>query len=448
LETNNTNIGWYAQSYETEQAAEMTAPAETPKKKKKKVRRFFIILLIAAVVVSLLLGSIRLFADRGAAQKDAEGLPAENVPSGNSGTGNGSTQFPFGGFDSFDDYYDYYSSQSSSASAHEASNLPRAETGTGVKVVLESCEGKKLKTLQELYTDCVNSVVGIYATVDGKLGYYWGTGIIMTEDGYILTNQHIIAGTDTAGVLLPDGTECPAKLVGEDDDSDIAVLKIEAAGLQAAVFGDSSELSVGDPVAAIGNPLMTNLSDTLTNGIVSGIERSVDNNGQTMTLIQTNTALNEGNSGGPLFNMYGQVVGITNMKINAGTGEVTVEGIGFAIPTTTVRTVANRLIEKGEYVRPGIGITVRQFSDAELAGLGLENGLSVEGVSKGCDAEKKGVKVGDIITAVDGRAVSTTAEVLAIRDEHDIGEDIVLTILRDGKTLEIAITLVVYDTLY
>ena len=195
------------------------------------------------------------------------------------------------------------------------------------------------------------------ATSDGQSGYNWGTGVILSADGLILTNTHVIEGCDSAKVTLFDDREFEAKLIGADTISDIAVLKIEAAGLPAAEFGESGSLVVGDPVAAIGNPLGETFRSTLTDGIISAIERGISYKGRTMTLLQTNTALNEGNSGGALFNMYGQVVGITNMKMMSSYSSI--EGIGFAIPSATVREVVNSIVRFGEVRgRPSIGITV------------------------------------------------------------------------------------------
>ena len=348
------------------------------------------------------------------------------------------------------DYKDFFSKyySNSTTSKKETSDIARGETGAAFRIRLESAEGLEELTLRELYTRCVNSVVGIKATVQGKMGYYWGTGIVMSEDGFILTNQHIIAGTDKASVILPDGTEAPALLVGEDTQMDIAVLKIEATGLQPATFGDSSALCVGDSVVAIGNPLTDSLSGTMTNGIVSAIDRTVSASGNPMTLIQTNAALNEGNSGGPLFNMYGQVVGITNMKMVNTYSDVTVEGIGFAIPSTIAKAVSDQLIAGGRYVRPGIGITVGAIDAEDAAHYDLPDGLYISSVSERSDAAAKGVKQGDILTHVNGTPVRKTDDVLAIRDAMQIGDTMTLTIYRDGETLEIEIELFNLDDLY
>ena len=347
----------------------------------------------------------------------------------------------------YKDFFTWYYPQQE-ADTTERSNIERGGTGADFRLTLQSVAGRDELTLQELYTRCVESVVGIKTTQKGKVGYYWGTGIIMSEDGFILTNQHLVAGTNQATVILPDGTETPALLVGEDAQMDLAVLKVEAEGLHAAEFGNSSELRVGDSVVAIGNPLMDSLSGTMTNGIVSAIDRSVSSNGHPMTLIQTNAAINEGNSGGPLFNMYGQVVGITNMKMVNTYSEVTVEGIGFAIPSVTAKAVSDQLIATGSYVRPGIGITVGPIDSADAEHYGLPSGLYITSVSESSDAAAKGVKAGDILTHVNGIPVRKTDDVISIRDSMQIGDIMTLTIYRNGETLEFQIELFDLGKLY
>ena len=350
-----------------------------------------------------------------------------------------------------EDYRDFFSKYYSTerrSSQNEASAIARAETGSDFRIELCSAEGQEELTLRELYTECFDSVVGVKATVRGRMGYYWGTGIIMSEDGFILTNQHIVSGTDNASIILPDGTEHDALLVGEDTSMDIAVLKIEASGLKPAVFGNSGELRVGDSVAAIGNPLTDSLSGTMTNGIISAIDRYVSTNGNPMMLLQTNAALNEGNSGGPLFNMYGQVVGITNMKMSNPVSDVSVEGLGFAIPSATVKAVTDQLIAGGKYVRPGIGITVGAILAEDAEHYDLPNGLYISSVSETSDAAAKGVKAGDILTHVNGIPVRKTDDVMAIRDTMHIGETMRLTIFRDGETFDVEIELYDLSKLY
>ena len=346
------------------------------------------------------------------------------------------------------DFFSKYYSVEEDSGKTENSSIQRTDAGTAFRITLESAAGQDELTLQALYADCVQSVVGVKTTEKGKLGYYWGTGIILSEDGFILTNQHIIAGTDAAQIILPDGTSYPALLVGEDAQMDIAVLKIEAEGLHPATFGDSGDLMVGDSVAAIGNPLMDSLSGTMTNGIISAIDRNVSMNSHPMTLLQTTAAINEGNSGGPLFNMYGQVIGITNMKMVNPYSDVTVEGLGFAIPSATIKAVTDQLFATGHYVRPGIGIVVGAISAEDAAHYDLPGGLYISSVSPTSDAAAKGVQAGDILTHVNGIAVRKTDDVLAIRDAMSIGDTMTLTIYRDGETLDIEIELTDLGKLY
>lgn len=302
-------------------------------------------------------------------------------------------------------------------------------------------------SLQEVFERCSPSVVAISGYIDGKTGYNWGTGLIISEDGLIVTNTHVIDTCNKAVVTLNDDTEYEAKLIGADSISDIALLKIEASGLPAAQLGTVDSLTVGDSVAAIGNPLGETFRLTLTDGIISAIERGMSYNGHTMTLLQTNTALNEGNSGGPLFNMYGQVIGITNMKMMSSYSSI--EGIGFAIPSSTVKNVVTELILHGEVKgRPALGITVGAIPDKAKEQYDLPAGLYVSGVEEKSDAMAKGVQVGDIITAVNGIAVSTTAEIAAIKEPLSVGDVMRLTLWRDGVELEVEITLVETNDLY
>ena len=324
-------------------------------------------------------------------------------------------------------------------------SIPAAETGTGVTMTISPVPGGSELTLQEIYTKCLPSVVGIRTELSTSQ-YSMGTGIIMTADGYIVTNTHVLDGGYAVTVTLSDGTEHEAKLVGADTISDLAVLKIEVTGLSPAQFGDSSGLQVGDSVVTIGNPLGEDLRGTMTNGIISAINRDITYDGHLMTLIQTNAAINEGNSGGPLINMYGQVIGITNMKAVSTNG---VEGIGFAIPTASVHTVVDALIAEGRVSgRPSIGITIAPVSSSALDYYDLPDGLYIESVAKGSDAEKQGVQSGDILVAVNGESVATTYDVNAIKDGLQVGDSMTLTLYRDGKTFDVTVTLMDTNDIY
>ena len=324
--------------------------------------------------------------------------------------------------------------------------IPAAETRPDWELELAP-PAKKEQSLQEIYRDSVDSIVSIRSYIDGEAGYFWGTGIILSEEGLILTNAHVIEGCDSAVVVLQNDQEFEASLIGTDRTSDIAVLKIEAEDLAPAVFGESDALTVGEAVAAIGNPLGEEFRATLTNGIVSAIDRGVSYDGHSMNLIQTNTAINEGNSGGALLNMYGQVVGVTNMKMMSNYSSI--EGIGFAIPSTTVRNVVNALVKDGEVRgRPAVGVTVGAIPDTAAEHYELPEGLYVSAVSEDSDAYAKGIREGDIITAVNGEPAKTSDDILKVRDGLKVGDTINFTIWRDGETFDVDVALVEYNDIY
>ena len=340
--------------------------------------------------------------------------------------------------DDWNDYLDNYYQVTESKDAEI--KLPRAELVPDFKVAISSDRGKEL-SLQELYDQCSKSIVAIKGYQDGVDGYYWGSGIILSEDGLILTNTHVIENCDTASVTLFDNSSYDAALVGADSTSDIAVLRIETTGLTPASFGDSAELAIGDQVAAIGNPLGETFRMTLTDGIISAIDRGISYNGHSMTLLQTNTAINEGNSGGALFNMYGQVIGVTNMKMMSSYSSI--EGIGFAIPSSTIAAVADSLMQYGEVRgRTAIGITVGAIPENVTSHYDLPTGLYVSAVEEKSDAAAKGIQQGDIITAVNGNPASATSDILTVKNTLSVGDTIAFTIWRDGETFDVDVTLV------
>ncbi len=340
--------------------------------------------------------------------------------------------------DDWNDYLDNYYQVTESKDAEI--KLPRAELVPDFKVAISSDRGKEL-SLQELYDQCSKSIVAIKGYQDGVDGYYWGSGIILSKDGLILTNTHVIENCDTASVTLFDNSSYDATLVGADSTSDIAVLRIEATDLTPASFGDSAELAIGDQVAAIGNPLGETFRMTLTDGIISAIDRGISYNGHSMTLLQTNTAINEGNSGGALFNMYGQVIGVTNMKMMSSYSSI--EGIGFAIPSSTIAAVADSLMQYGEVRgRTAIGITVGAIPENVTSHYDLPTGLYVSAVEEKSDAAAKGIQQGDIITAVNGNPASATSDILTVKNTLSVGDTITFTIWRDGETFDVDVTLV------
>lgn len=392
---------------------------------------------IIALVLVLLVGSSLLFANTGGSSVSFSWN--SNGKSGSWSSGN-NQEMP----DSKEKFFESFYQSTDTDSA--IINIPTVEADTSYTLELNE-PGEAELDLKTLYEQCAPSIVAIYGYVDGQTGYYWGTGVILSEDGLILTNTHVIDGCDTAKVELFDKTEYDARLVGADTISDIAVLKIDADGLTAASFGESKDLAVGDKVAAIGNPLGEAFRMTLTDGIISAIERGVSYKGRSMTLLQTNTAINEGNSGGALFNMYGQVIGITNMKMMSSYSSI--EGIGFAIPSSTVQGVVNSLIRDGEVRgRPSIGITVGGIPASAKEKYGLPDGLYVSGVQENSDAAKQGIKVGDIITEVNFQPVTTTDEISDIKNTLEVGDAMIFKLWRDGETFEVSVMLMDTNDLY
>lgn len=295
-------------------------------------------------------------------------------------------------------------------------------------------DGEKLTTA-EIVKKAKPSVVGVVSNVsrNGFVGQGSGSGVILSADGYIVTNQHVISDATSISVIFEDGTEYAAKIVGEDRKADLAVLKIEANSLAAAEFGDSDSLSVGDPVVAIGNPTGLELFGTTTAGIISAINRNVTIEDRVMTLLQTDAAINRGNSGGPLINEYGQVIGINSAKLADGE----IEGLGFAIPTSIAVPVIDNLLQYG-YVkdRPVIGITGMDISESIANYYDLPQGVLIKKVTPGSGAQQGGLLEGDIIVKVEGKIVRNMAELNQQKDQFKSGDTITLTIYRDGKTIE------------
>ena len=399
------------------------APLKREQPQKKRCRRKKTAWRIAAVlilVLVLILGSSLAFSGSGADSSQSGSMP-----------------------DDWEDYFRNYFEDAQTTTVN--TNIPRADLEPGFTIELQE-QGEEL-SLQQLYERCADTIVAITGTVEDESGYYWGTGVIASPDGLIVTNAQIIDGCDSAKVTLYNDESYEAKLVGVDGISDLALLKIDAEGLPAAVFGDVSSIAVGDEVAAIGNPLGEDFRSTLTNGIISAIDRGLNYNGRTMSLLQTNTAINQGNSGGALFNMYGQVVGITNMKMMSYYSSI--EGIGFAIPSSTVKSVVDSLAANGEVRgRPSIGITVGAIPEDVSSHYDIPSGLYVSGVQENSDAQLKGVQVGDILTAVNGQEVYTTEDVAAIKDALAVGDTMTLSLWRDGETIEVEIELMDTNDLY
>ena len=305
-------------------------------------------------------------------------------------------------------------------------------------------------TPREVYAQNVNSTVGITTSITTN---YWGyqttsaasgSGFILTEDGYILTNYHVIQNSNSVQVTTYDNTAYSASIVGYDESNDIAVLKIDATGLTPVVLGDSDELYVGDEVMAIGNPL-GELTFSLTVGYVSAMDREVTlSSGTTMDLIQTDAAINSGNSGGALFNTYGEVVGITNAKYSSSSSSssASIDNIGFAIPINHVKGIVTSIIEKGYIVKPYIGVSVTSVS-SEMISYGLPKGAAVKVIAEGSPAEESGLKVNDIVTAINGEEITTSSELVKIVSAAQPGDVLTLTVYRQGEAERLTITLTV-----
>ena len=330
--------------------------------------------------------------------------------------------------------YDYDFGWEEDASASQEITIPTYPTGEGVVLEVETDHGPEL-TAQEIYRRVNPSVVTVLAQLDGSVSV--GTGVIFRSDGYILTNHHVLAGGRDCSITLDTGQSYEARYVAGDERNDLAVLKVELTGLPAATFGDSDQLAVGDRVYAIGNPLGVELRGTLTDGIVSAINRDVWVDGRTMTLIQTNAALNSGNSGGPLINAYGQVVGINTIKMSSDYSNV--EGLGFAIPSASMARLVNDLLAYGEVQpEPSFGVTVLQ------TGTRLEDGvwgLEVLEVTPDSAADRAGIQAGDFILSANGREVTTSQELLRIRRQLYVGAQVTPEPLKKNKSMEVSLTL-------
>lgn len=289
-------------------------------------------------------------------------------------------------------------------------------------------------SLQEIYRKVSPSVVSITASqADGSS---YGSGIVMSQSGYIITNCHVVDDAYHLTVTLSDERVYDAQLVGKDSASDLAVLHIDGENLTAAEFGDSSQAQVGDAVAAIGDPLGIELRGTMTEGIISAINRNLTIQGRTLTLIQTTAALNEGNSGGPLINCYGQVIGINTAKIGGYSSGTGVEGLGFAIPIHVAKEVIDQLIETG-YVpgRPSLGVEITVPDLQYRLYFNVPDGLYVTDVDEGSNAWSAGLRSGDVILSVSGYRVTSEDDLTAALGGFSVGDTVNLILYRSGRQL-------------
>lgn len=378
-------------------------PKAEPEKKPHSRRGLWIFLIVLAVLVGTVLGVAIVTALR-------SGEPSD------------------GGYDGGED-----ASSIVDIFGGDIPTIPRADIDPSVRFYCQDAAEEKL-TIQQVYAAVNPATVLVVAEMGEKASI--GTGVILTEDGYIVTNAHVIADGQSVLVALADARQYEAELVGFDSAEDLAVLKaVDAEDLPTAVLGDSDECWVGDTVYAIGNPLGVELRGTLTEGIISAINRDVQIEGRIMTLIQTTAALNNGNSGGPLINEYGQVIGVNTLKMS-GSGnaeEATVEGLGFALPSSSFCFVVNDLIANGQFRGiPVLGITVMNSDDGRVV---------VYTVSDGYGAAEMGIRPDDVLLRADGQALGSIDDLMAVRRTHLVGDSITLTVLRDGQTFDVDVPL-------
>ena len=335
------------------------------------------------------------------------------------------------------------------AESSDAQNQPayRLER-TPLPEALPSNEGEKTLTLAQVYKMNVDAVCNILVQDESGVweqdGYCIGSGFVLTEDGYVVTNNHVVDGADGSPltVQLYSGDEYPVEVVGGDSMNDVALLKNEASGLQTVSVGDSDEVEIGETVAAIGNAL-GELPFTMTSGCISALEREIDPDGTPITMLQTDVLINAGNSGGPLFDLNGNVIGITTAKMS-GTSEngIAIEGLSFAIPINDVLRVVYDLQQYGRVRgRAYLGVTLQNL-DAQVAEIyGLPSGPQVVTVTEGSCSEKAGLQPHDIILEFDGEAIASYSDLVSALSKHKAGDTVKMKLYRAGAELEVTLTL-------
>ena len=297
-----------------------------------------------------------------------------------------------------------------------------------------------------------NTMLQMFGKSSSSTATASGSGIIISEDGYILTNNHVISSTTSSSsdnsyyqiseaskltvTLFNDSTEYEAKIIGKDEQTDLAVIKIEKTGLSKAEFADSDSIKVGEFAMAVGNPI--GMQSSVTCGIVSAVNRQVtDSDGKQYTLIQTDAAINSGNSGGALVNSEGKVIGINTLKLS-GTG---IEGMGFAIPINSTKDITSQLIQYSKVKRPYIGISGIDLTEENAKTYNLVAGVYVKSVEDFSSAEKAGIKAGDVIIEADGTKISKMDDLNKIKNSHKIGDEMKVKVNRNGQEKELTITL-------
>ena len=391
---------------------------EEPKKKRRTWLKITALLLALAIVASL---------GRALLRSAINGLAAHNA--------SGDSAQPA-------------ADASGAASAPESAGEPYHRELTPLPETLPTYDSGKTLTAQEVYGINVDAVCGIATEVTTNVfgqtasTAVVGSGFVLTEDGYVVTNNHVVEGTDNVSVKLHDGSTYPAEVVGGDSLSDVALLKIEAEGLSHVAVGDSDAIAVGEGCIAIGNPL-GELTFTMTGGYVSALPREINISGKPISMFQTDAAINAGNSGGPLFDMAGNVIGITSAKISGITGSgASIEGVGFAIPINEALRVVYDLQEYG-YVRGRafLGVTVKELDAATADTYGLPVGPIVQSVVADSCADKAGIAVKDIILAFNGRNVKTYTQLMSALNKCSAGDEVTLHIYRAGAELDVTLTL-------
>lgn len=311
-------------------------------------------------------------------------------------------------------------------------------------------DGKTQMSMSEVYASNVNSVVSI--NVSATTNYFGqtvqtaasGTGFFITEDGYILTNHHVISDASSVKVTLYNGETYDAKVIGSDEDYDIAVLKIDVTGATPVVLGDSSKVAIGESVAAVGNPL-GELTFSMSEGIVSCVNRAINVDGTPFNMIQVDCSINPGNSGGPLLNLYGEVVGIVSAKYSSYSN-TSVEGLGFAIPINDVQTIITDIMENGQVTdKPYLAITAGTMTSQMAAQyqINVSKGVFVYSVEKGGAGDKAGLKLGDVITKLNDTAITSMEDLSAAKKNYKAGDTVTLTVYRDGQEITTQLT---FDT--
>ena len=318
------------------------------------------------------------------------------------------------------------------------------------EVVVHTVDGMKELSDAELYAANVNSVVSINVTGTAGTNFFGqptqtasaGSGFVLTQDGYIATNYHVVEKADTVTVTMYNGDSYDAKYIGGDKEYDIAVIKVEATDLQPVTLGDSDTLNVGDHVLAIGNPL-GELTFSMSGGMVSSVNRAINVDGTPFNMIQTDTSINSGNSGGPLFNQYGEVIGIVSAKYGSSGSGTSVEGLGFAIPMNDVFAMITDIMTNGYITnKPYLGVTAGTMTEQMAAQYrySITEGVFVYSVEEGGAAQKAGLQMGDVIVKVDDHDIATMEDLTVVKKQYSAGDTVTLTVYRGNAEMTVELT--------